>query len=46
MKTTSDHNRGYNAMRWIDAQSKEKTASDGGFEQGGDLRGTRREVPF
>ena len=34
MKTTSGHNKGYNAMRWIDAQGKEKTASDGGLGQG------------
>jgi hypothetical protein len=34
MKTTRGHNKGYNAMRWIDAQGKEKTASDGGLGQG------------
>jgi hypothetical protein len=41
MKMTSDYNRGYNSTRWIDAQSKEKTASGGGLGQGGDLRETR-----
>jgi hypothetical protein len=45
MRMTYDHNTVYNTMRWTDAQSKEKTASDGGSEQGR-LCETREEGSF
>jgi hypothetical protein len=44
MKMTSNHNRGYNATRWIDAKVKKKQQAVEVYDKGGgDLRETRRE---